>query len=82
MNALSNADSVAETFAQAEASPFNPVTIDFATRTTRAIDTTGLRTLGRYTSEALQGVGWVLAALYFLGAAALAVVMLYHTFVR
>jgi hypothetical protein len=82
MNALVNTDSVSESFAPADVSPFNPARTDSAQRIKRAIDSIGLRTLGRYTCDVLQVVGWVLAALYLLGAGALAVALLYHTFVR
>jgi hypothetical protein len=82
MNALSNTDSVSETLASPRLRRLTPATIDSAKRITRAMDSTGLRTLNRYTSAVLQGVGCVLAALYFVGAAAIAVAMLYHTFVR
>jgi hypothetical protein len=81
-NALLNTDSVSETFAPAETSPFNAAKTETATSITRAIGSTCERTVGRYAAGLLQGIGWVIAALYLIGAAALGFVILCHTFVR
>jgi hypothetical protein len=82
MNAFLNTDSVSEAFAPAETSPFNAATTETATSITRAMGSTCERTAGRFAAELLQGIGWVLAALYLIGATALGVLILCHTFVR
>jgi hypothetical protein len=81
-NALLNTDSVSETFAPAETSPFDATATEASTSITRAITSKCERTVGRYAAEMLQGIGWVIAALYLIGATALGVITLYHTFVR
>ena len=81
-NAFLNTDSVSEAFAPAETSPFTAVTTETATSITRAIGSTCERTVGRFAAQLLQGIGWVLAALYLIGATALGVLVLYHTLVR
>jgi hypothetical protein len=81
-NAFLNTDSVSEAFAPAETSPFKAATSETATSVTRAITSKCERTVGRYAAEMLQGIGWVIAALYLIGATALGVITLYHTFVR
>ena len=82
MNAFLNTDSVSETFAPAETSPFDATATEASTSITRAITSKCERTVGRYAAEMLQGIGWVIAALYLIGATALGVITLYHTFVR
>jgi hypothetical protein len=82
MNALLNTDSISEAFAPAETSPFDAATTEAATSITQTIDSTCVRTLGHYTREVLQGIGWIFAALYLVGASALGAIILYHTFVH
>jgi hypothetical protein len=82
MNAFLNTDSVSEAFAPAETSPFNASTTQTAASIARAIGSTSERTAGRFAAELLQGIGWVMAALYLIGAGALGVLILCHTFVR
>jgi hypothetical protein len=82
MNAFLNTDSVSEALAPAETSPLDAAATETATSVTRAIGSTCERIVSRYAAELLQGVGWAMAALYFIGAAALGAVILYHTFVR
>ena len=73
---------ISEALAPAETSPFGAVTTDTVPSITRTTDSTSARTLGRFAGEILQGIGWVLAALYFVGAAALGAIILFHTFVH
>lgn len=76
-------EEISEAFALTGTSPFDAVTTDTARSITRTIDSTSsARTLGRYAGEMLQGIGWVLAALYFVGAAGLGAIILFHTFVQ
>jgi hypothetical protein len=82
MNAFFNTDPVSEAFAPAETSPFNAPRTETATSITRTIGSACERTAGRFAAGLLQGIGWTMAALYFIGATALGVLVLCHTFVR
>jgi hypothetical protein len=80
VNSFLNTDSVSEALAPAQTSPLAAAATETATSITRSIGSTCERIVGRYAAELLQGLGWAMAALYFIGAAALGVVILYHTF--
>ena len=82
MNAFLNTESVSEAFAPAETTPFNAATTETATSITRAMGSACERTAARFAAELLQGIGWVMAALYLIGATGLGVLILCHTFVR
>ena len=81
-NVFLNTDSVSERFAPAETSPFNATATEASTSITRAITSKCERRVGRHAAEMLQGIGWIVAALYLIGATALGVITLYYTFVR
>ena len=82
MNAISDTGSIPGAFASAEPSAIASETTETANRLERALDFGSVQALNRYSGEILQGIAWVLAALYLVGAAALAGAMLYYTFVR
>jgi hypothetical protein len=81
MNAFLDTNCVSAAVAPAETSAFNPETTDTAQSiATRAIDFA--RSLNRYAAAVAQGLACGLTALYFVGAAALGVGVLYYTFAR
>jgi hypothetical protein len=81
MNAFLGTNSVSAAVAPAETSAFNPETTNTAQSiAARAIDFA--RSLNRYAAAMAQGFAYGLTALYFVGAAALSVAVLYYTFAR
>jgi hypothetical protein len=81
MNAFLDTNSVGAAVAPAETSAFNPETTDTAQSiAARAIDFAA--SLNRYAAAMAQGLACGLTALYFVGAAALGVEVLYYTFAR
>ena len=82
MNAISDTGSIPGTFASAEASAIASESTETANRLERALDFASVQPLDRYSGEILQGIAWVLATLYLVGATALAGAILYYTFVR
>ena len=82
MNAISDTGSIPGAFASAETSALASETTETANRSERALDFASGQTLDRYSGGILQGIAWVVAALYLVGATALAGAILYYTFVR
>ena len=81
MNAFLDTNSVSGAVPPVETSAFNPETTDTAQSiAARAIDFA--RSLNRYAAAIAQGLAYGLTALYFVGAAALGVAVLYYTFAR
>jgi hypothetical protein len=81
MNAFLDTNSLSGAVPPAETSAFNPETTDTAQSIAqRAIDFA--RSLNRYAGVMAQGLACGLTALYFVGAAALGVAVLYYTFAR
>ena len=80
MNAISETVSIRGALASAETSAIaSETTTD---RLERALDSASVRQLSRYSGEVLQGIAWVLATVYLVGAMVLSGAMLYYTFVR
>jgi hypothetical protein len=82
MNGIANTNSAGGAFAPAETS-----TTDFDTPKTAktlegATNFASVRPLGRYSAGILQGIAWVLVALYLIGVIALGCAVLYFTFAR
>jgi len=82
MNALFKTEPISGAFAPAETSPFDAETTDTAKSINEAKDFACSRPFIPYTPEILQELAWVLVTLYFVGASALGVALLYYTFVR
>ena len=82
MNAISETVSIRGAFASAENSAIASETTKTTDRLERALDSASVRQLSRYSGEVLQGIAWVLATVYLVGAIALSGAMLYYTFVR
>ncbi|MBV8484105.1 MAG: hypothetical protein JO077_14725 [Verrucomicrobia bacterium] len=82
MDASLETTSVSAALAPAETSAFNPETTNTTQSIARAIDFARVRSLNRYAAATAEWLAWALIALYFLGAAALGVAVLYYTFTR
>jgi hypothetical protein len=82
MDALLETTSVSAAVAPAEASVSNPETTNTAQSIARAIDFTCVLSLNRYAAAMAQWLALGLTVLYFAGAAALGVAVLYYTFTR
>lgn len=82
MNALFKTETISGAFAPAETSPFDAETTNTKDSIKESIDFACSRPFNPYIPEILQGLAWVLLTLYFVGASALGVTLLYYTLVR
>ena len=82
MNGIANTDSARGAFAPPETSTTDFETPKAAKTLEGATDFASVRPLGRYAAGILQGIAWVLVALYLIGAIALGCAILYFTFAR
>jgi len=82
MDILLETTSISAAVAPAETSAFNPETTNTAQSIARAIDFAWVRSLNRYAAATAEWLAWGLSALYFVGAAALGIAILYYTFAR
>ena len=81
MNAIANTDSIRGACASSETSAIASDTTKIENRLEQAFDFASVGPLGWYSGEVLQGIAWVLGALYLGGATVLAGAILYYTFV-